>query len=87
MHFPFFPCIFSSCFYHCFLSPLQVSMLDSGVAEGDLSRHIDTRAYPVLVIFTKIFTITLQRNCFTPLAAEVTANDTYFEAVSRSVRV
>lgn len=67
------------------LSP--AGMLDSGVAEGDLSRHIDTRAYPVLVIFTKIFTITLQRNCFTPLAAEVAANDTYFEAVSRSVRV
>lgn len=67
------------------LSP--AGMLDSGVAEGDLSRHIDTRAYPVLVIFTKIFTIILQRNCFMPLAAEVTANDTYFEAVSRSVRV
>lgn len=67
------------------LSP--AGMLDSGVAEGDLSRHIDTRACPVLVIFTKIFTINLQRNCFMPLAAEVTANDTYFEAVSRSVRV
>lgn len=45
------------------------------VAEDDLSGHLFSRAYTVWVTFTKIFTISLQRNRFIALAAEVTDND------------
>lgn len=45
------------------------------VAEDNISGHLFTRAYTVWVTFTKIFTIILQRNRFTALAAEVAVND------------